>query len=63
MKLDNKKLRIALISKGINQKELSQIASVSYSMLSAVMNGRACSDALATRLADALDVTLDELRG
>ena len=63
MRLDNKKLKIALISKGINQKELSQVASVSYSMLSAVMNGRSCSMELATRLANALDVTIDELRG
>lgn len=56
------KLRTALYKRGITQKEVAAIAGTSYSMVSAIFNGRGCSQQTAQKIADALGVNLDTIK-
>ena len=61
MKLDNFKLRSAMIQRGMKQKDLAQEAKVSYSMINAICCGRTCGFETASKIAGALSMKLEDL--
>ena len=61
MRIDNKKLRHIMIDCDIGQKELSERSGVSRACINAVCCGRACSSTTAIKIAESLNVPLEEL--
>jgi len=59
MRIDRKKLKIALIEKDMNQKELSKRSGVARATISYIVNGKSCSDEVGQKIAAVLglDVT------
>lgn len=62
MRLSVLKLRTTMIKSDTNQKELASKTGLSYSMINAICNGRACAEDTGIKIAEALGVKVDELR-
>jgi len=61
MRIDRKKLKIALIEKDMNQKELSERSGVARATISYIVNGKSCSIEVGQKIAAALDVNVTDI--
>lgn len=61
MRIDNKKLRHIMIDKDVGQKQLSEQSGVSRAVVNNICCGRACSSTTAIKIAESLNVPLEEL--
>ena len=44
MRVDSRKLVIAMFDSGLNQKQLAELSNVSRATINSIKNGRSCSD-------------------
>lgn len=61
MQLDKRKTKIALIDKGLTQKNLAELAGISPSSVSALINGRRFSAPTVKKICNVLDISPDQL--
>ena len=61
MKLDSKKLRHIMIDRDVGQKQLSEQSGVSRTAVNNVCCGRSCTSTTAIKIAESLNVPLEEL--
>lgn len=61
MRIDRKKMVLAMMDIDVNAKQLAEKAKVARATVSAVKNGRSCSEQTAIRIAAALQVDLKKL--
>lgn len=61
LRIDRKKLVIAMMDADMNTKQVAEKAKVTRATVSAVKNGRSCSDQTAIRIAEALQVKLETI--
>ena len=61
MRIDAVKLRTVLYQKGLTQGDLVKLSGVSRATVNAVATGKNCSRSTAERIANALDMKLEEL--
>ncbi len=61
MKLDTTKVQILRVKRGLTQQELAEKAKISNSWLSTVLQKGSSSFDLISKLADALDVDVQEI--
>lgn len=61
MKLDKEKTTLLMARKHLTQKELADKAGMSRSNLSTVINGKTCRPSTVLRVADALEVELEDI--
>ncbi len=61
MRIDRKKLKIALIEKDMSQKELSKRSGVARATISYIVNGKSCSDEVGQKIAVALGVDVTNI--
>ena len=59
MRVDSRKLIIAMFDSGLNQKQLAELSNVSR----AIKNGRSCSDETGHKIAKALNMPIEKLLG
>lgn len=61
MKIDSKQLRHIMIDRDVGQKQLSELSGVSRAVVNNVCCGRSCTSTTAMKIAEALNVPLEEL--
>lgn len=61
MRIDRKKLVLAMMDADMNTKQVAEKAKVARATVSAVKNGRSCSEQTAIQIAAALQVDLKKL--
>ena len=61
MNIDKKKLRHVMIDRDVGQKQLSELSGVSRAVVNNVCCGRSCTSTTAFKIADALQIPLEEL--
>lgn len=61
MRIDRKKLVLAMMDADLNTKQVAVKANLSRATVSAVKNGRSCSEQTAIRIAAALQMDLKKL--
>lgn len=61
MRLDRKKIVLLMMDANINTKELAKRANVSRATVSAIKNGRSCSEDTAIKIATALKVDIRKI--
>lgn len=61
MKLNCKKLIVALYENEMTQRELSKKSGVSVATISGIKSGRKCSDTTGEKIAKALNMPIDKL--
>lgn len=61
MKIDCRKLVIALLDKDMTQTELAEVSGVSRPTISGIKAGRKCSDETGYKLARALNIPIEKL--
>lgn len=62
MRIDRVKLIAEMARKGINVNQLSELACVSRCTVSAMRGGKRCTENTVKRIANALGVTVDDLK-
>ena len=60
MRINRKKLLVAMLDANLNQKQLAELIGVSRATINNVSCGRSCSDKTAYEIADALNVELKQ---
>ena len=61
MRLDRKKILVAMLDADLNQKQLAELAGVSRATINNISCGRSCSTKTAYNIAKALKVDVEEL--
>ena len=61
MRINRKKLLVAMLDANLNQKQLAEVVGVSRATINNVSCGRSCSDKTAYGIADALNVKLKQI--
>ena len=61
MRINRKKLLVAILDANLNQKQLAELIGVSRATINNVSCGRSCSDKTAYGIADALNVELKQI--
>lgn len=61
MRIDRKKLVVAMLDRNLNQKQLAELAGISRMTVNGVKNGRSCSQCTGECIANALDIPLEKL--
>ena len=61
MRINRKKLLVAMLDANLNQKQLAELIGVSRATINNVRCGRSCSDKTAYGIADALNVELKQI--
>lgn len=61
MRVNRKKLVLAMLEKDINQKQLAEISGVSRVTIGAIKSGKSCADQTAYKIAKALEMPLEKL--
>lgn len=61
MRINRKKLLIAMLEADLNQKQLAELSGVSRGTINGIKNGRSCSDATGYKIARALKMNVFEL--
>lgn len=61
MKINCKKLVVALLDKDMTQTKLAEVSGVSRPTISGIKAGRKCSDETGYKIAAALDVPIEKL--
>lgn len=62
MRIDRIKLNAALLRADMKQKEIAEKTGLSRNTVTSVFGGKSCSEATAIKIANALGVTLSEIR-
>lgn len=61
MNIDKKKIRHIMIDRDVGQKQLSELSGVSRAVINNVCCGRSCTSTTAIKIAESLNVPLEEL--
>lgn len=61
MNIDKKKLRHVMIDRDVGQKQLSELSGVSRAVVNNICCGRSCTSTTAFKIADALQIPLEDL--
>lgn len=61
MRIDRAKLASALANSGLKVYELAELSSLSRGTVTAIKNGKSCSEETAWKLANGLGVSLDQI--
>lgn len=61
MNIDKKKLRHIMIDRDVGQKQLSEKSGVSRTVINNVCCGRSCTSTTAMKIAEALNIPLEDL--
>lgn len=61
MRIDRVKLVTELTRRDMNQKQLAELSGVSRVTINGIKNGRSCSDAVAQKIAAALNIDLKKI--
>lgn len=61
MRINSIRLVAAMMHKDITQIQLAELAGVSRATVNGIKCGRSCSDVVGIKIADALDVPIEEL--
>ena len=61
MKINALKLQVILGENGLLISELAELSGVSRQTISYILSGKSCSPAVAGKIAEAVDVNLEEL--
>ena len=61
MNIDKKKIRHIMIDRDVGQKQLSELSGVSRAAINNVCCGRSCTSTTAIKIAESLNVPLEEL--
>lgn len=61
MRIDNKKLRHIMIDRDVGQKQLAEMSGVSRAVVNNVCCGRSCTSTTAIKIAEALNIPLEDL--
>lgn len=61
MRIDNKKLRHIMIDRDVGQKQLAEMSGVSRAVVNNVCCGRSCTSTTAMKIAEALNIPLEDL--
>lgn len=61
LRIDRKKMVLAMMDVDVNTKQLAEKAQVARATVSAVKNGRSCSEQTAIRIAAALQIDLKKI--
>lgn len=61
MQINGKAIKHILLDKSMRQTELSEKAGITRATISAICNGKSCSNETAQKIAKALDVKIEEL--
>lgn len=62
MRIDRIKLKTELVKREMMQKDFAELAGLSRGTTSGILNGRACNDETARKIAKALDMSIDDLK-
>lgn len=62
LRIDRRKLVLAMMDKDMNAKQIAEKAGLARATVSAVKNGRSCTEETAIRIAEALGVDLKKLK-
>ena len=63
MRVNSRKLIIAMFDSGLNQKQLAKLSNVSTATINGIKNGRSCSDETGHKIAKALNMPIEKLLG
>lgn len=63
MRINTRKLVIAMFDCGLNQKQLAELSNVSRATINGIKNGRSCSDETGHKIAKALNTPIEKLLG
>lgn len=61
MRIDRKKLVVAMLDCNLNQKQLAELAGISRMTVNGIKNGRSCSQHTGEHIAKALNLPLEKL--
>ena len=61
MRIDRKKLVMAMLDCNLNQKQLAELAGISRATVNGVKNGRSCSQYTGESIAKALKLPIEKL--
>lgn len=61
MRIDKAKLAAELARRDLTQKRLAELAGVSRATVSCIRAGKSCSDEVAKKIADALNIDLKKI--
>lgn len=62
MKLDKRKLKVLMATRDFDsQRELAEKANISRCTLNNALNGKSCADETVQKIANALNVSIDEI--
>lgn len=61
MRIDRKKLVVAMLDRNLTQKQLAELAGISRMTVNGVKNGRSCSQYTGECIAKALSIPLEKL--
>lgn len=61
MNIDKRKLRHIMIDRDVGQKQLAEMSGVSRAVVNNVCCGRSCTSTTAMKIAEALDIPLEDL--
>lgn len=61
MRIDRRKLTIALLDADLTQKQFSELTGISRATINGVVNGRSCSNQTGCTIAKALKMEIDDL--
>lgn len=61
-RINTETLRTLLFRKGLSQTDVARLAGISRGNVSQICNGKSCRESTAQQIADALGVSLEELK-
>lgn len=61
MNIDKRKLRHIMIDRDVGQKQLAEMSGVSRAVVNNVCCGRSCTSTTAIKIAEALNIPLEDL--
>ena len=61
MRLDRCKLAVSMVRRDLKNKDLAVLSGLSAQTISNIKRGKSCTDAAGNRIADALNISIDNL--
>ena len=61
MRLNESQLKIACALKGLTVERLAELSGISHGTISSVRNGKSCSYNTAVKIAEALEIDINEI--
>lgn len=62
MRINDESIRLILYRKGLTQTELSKRSGFSRNTICSICSGKSCSESTAQKIADALEVDVNEIK-